>query len=233
MAVPVDRKRSQPRVRRLVFPSLLGDGMPDRLRSTSIALIGTVAAVGLGTVAFALHLGLPAVVSGPLPEPPPKRHAVAERHRVEEKAAGDPTAEAVGSRSAASVGAERGAPPRDSSPAVPAVSQPSESTVRVTGPPPTRSRPQRPTAPRPAAVHSPTVETAPVAPPPVAPPPVEPAASVSEVPPPTAEAAPETPAPTHPGKGNAYGKGNGNGVGNGGEPPGQAAKAARQNEADE
>jgi hypothetical protein len=209
MPYPVFRKRSQAQPRRLVFPSLLGDGMPERLRSTSIALIGTVAAVGLGTVAFALQLGLPAVVSGPLPEPPPKRHAIGEL---------------VAARGAPSARLQHSAPPPDPSPVAPPVRKPSEGTVLVTGDPPAQSRAERPTPPQPGPVQSLPAET-----PPAAPPPVEPAASASEVPPP-AEAAPETPAPTHPGNGNAYGKGSGNGVGNGGEPPGQVAKAARQDE---
>ncbi len=224
MAVSVFRKRLQPRPRRLAFPSLLGNGMPERLRSTSIALIGAVAAVGLGTVAFALQLGPPTVVSGPLPEPPPKRHVIGERDRREEQAAGKPTTGVVVARGAPSARLQHSAPPPDSTPPA---HEPSEGAVLVTGAPPARSRAKRPTPPQPAPVHTPPPETAPAAPLPV-----EPAASASEVPPPV-EATPETPAPTHPGNGNAYGKGNGNGVGNGGEPPGQVAKAARQDEAGE
>lgn len=226
MAVAVDRKRSQPRSRPQAFPSLLGDGMPERLRSTSIALLGIVAAVGLGTVALALQLGLPSVVSGPLPQPPPQRHAVAERVPVEEKAAAEATAEPVAESGASSLGADGSPLPSQSSPSMPVAHEPSEGAVLVTGSPPAQSRPERRSPPRPSLGQSPSAEEAA----PATPPPVEPSASASEVPPPP-EPAPVAPTPTHPGNGNAYGKGIGNGVGNGGEPPGQVAKAARQGEA--
>jgi hypothetical protein len=222
MAVSVDRKRAQPR--RPTLPSLLGDGMPERLRSTSIALIGTVAAIGLGTVAFVLQLGLPSVVSGPLPEPPAKPRAVAERDRVDRTAATEPAAIPAAPSAAGNGGSQV---PDSSAPSPTAAGEPSGGAVLVTRPPPARSRPERP-APQPASAESPSAE----APPPAAPP-VEPSAAASEVPPPTAEVPPQSPAPTHPGNGNAYGKGNGNGVGNGGEPPGQVAKAAGQVEASE
>jgi hypothetical protein len=224
MAVSVAPKRSQSRSRRLALPSLLGDGMPERLRSTSIALIGAVAAIGLSTVAFALQLGLPSVVSGPLPEPPAKPRAVTERHRVERKVAAEPRPERLAMRAAPATNAENPSPASDPSPSVPGGHKPSGGAVLVTRPPQVRSRPARSTPPEPAPAQSPSPET-----PSTPAPPVEPGAAASEVPPP--EPAPETPAPTHPGNGNAYGKGNGNGVGAGGEPPGQVAKAASQAEA--
>lgn len=47
--------------------SLAGDGLLVRLRSTTIGLLGLVAVVGLGLVAFISQIGWPAVFSGPLP----------------------------------------------------------------------------------------------------------------------------------------------------------------------
>ncbi|HEX8689347.1 MAG TPA: hypothetical protein VF729_03800, partial [Solirubrobacterales bacterium] len=63
MAVLVIHKRLQPGARHPALPSLLGEGLPERLRSTSIALLGIVAAVGLGIVGFALQLGFPLIAS--------------------------------------------------------------------------------------------------------------------------------------------------------------------------
>jgi beta-lactamase superfamily II metal-dependent hydrolase len=239
MAVSVTRKRPQLRPRRLSLPSLLGDGMPERLRSTSIGLLGVVAALGLGTVALALQLGLPPVASGPLPEPPSKRQAVAERAPLKEGAPAETTSEPLEPKAAGSApsgGADGESPTRvESTPVAPVARAPGEGAVLVTGASPPPSEPQRQPPPRrspqrPSAVPSPAVETAPVAPPPV-----EPSASASEVPSPPPEG--EPPAPSHPGNGNAYGKGNGNGNGNGkgndGEPPGQAAKGATPGEAGE
>jgi hypothetical protein len=223
MAEAMARKRPRPR---LALPSLLGDGMPERLRSTSIALVGAVVAVGLGTIAFTLQLGLPSVVRGPLPQPPPKRHAF-ERHRVEPRAA-DATVSAGGGRDAGPPATDRRSAPRDSSPSAPAGEQLGEGTVLVTDAPPARSQPKRTSPPRRASAPGPIPSE-----PPPAPAPAEPTASASEVPPPAPEAAAGPPASTHPGNGHAYGKGNGNGLGTGGEPPGQVAKAAREGEGSE
>jgi len=50
--------------------TLLGDGMLVRLRSTTIGILGAVAAMGLGLVAVASQQGWPGVFSGPLPQAP-------------------------------------------------------------------------------------------------------------------------------------------------------------------
>lgn len=50
--------------------NVLGDGMLVRLRSTTIGMLGLVAAVGLGLVALIAHQGWPGVLSGPLPREP-------------------------------------------------------------------------------------------------------------------------------------------------------------------
>jgi hypothetical protein len=50
--------------------SLAGDGLLVRLRSTSIGLLGVVAAVGLGLIAFISQLGWPGVFSQPIPGSP-------------------------------------------------------------------------------------------------------------------------------------------------------------------
>jgi len=50
--------------------SLAGDGLLVRLRSTTIAMLGVVVAVGLALVAIASQMGWPSVLSGPLPQTP-------------------------------------------------------------------------------------------------------------------------------------------------------------------
>ncbi len=59
-----------------VGQSLAGDGMLLRLRNASIALVGAVAAVGLGLTLFISQLGFPAVFSGPIPGYPTKAGSV-------------------------------------------------------------------------------------------------------------------------------------------------------------
>src|SRR6478609_259611 len=56
--------------------SLAGDGMLLRLRNASIALVGVVAAVGLGLTLFISQLGFPSVFSGPIPGSPERSGAV-------------------------------------------------------------------------------------------------------------------------------------------------------------
>ncbi len=56
--------------RSILGSSLAGDGLLVRLRSTSIGLLGLVAAVGLGLVAFISQLGWPGVFSQPIPGSP-------------------------------------------------------------------------------------------------------------------------------------------------------------------
>src|SRR4051812_16628852 len=55
-----------------VGQSLAGDGMLLRLRNASIALVGAVAAVGLGLTLFISQLGFPAVFTSPIPSSPAK-----------------------------------------------------------------------------------------------------------------------------------------------------------------
>lgn len=73
MIVEVLSRLGQTLSRRLSGSSLFGDGMLVRLRSTTIGLLGLVAAVGLGLIAFISQQGWPGVFSGPLPVSPAPR----------------------------------------------------------------------------------------------------------------------------------------------------------------
>jgi hypothetical protein len=70
MPVEVDSSPRHSLLASIVGTSLTGDGLLVRLRSTMIALLGLVAAVGLGLVAVVSQIGWPSVVSGPIPNPP-------------------------------------------------------------------------------------------------------------------------------------------------------------------
>jgi hypothetical protein len=70
MTVEVHFKLRQSLSETVLGSSLAGDGLLVRLRSTSIAMLATVAAIGLGLVAFASQIGWPEVFSGPIPTGP-------------------------------------------------------------------------------------------------------------------------------------------------------------------
>lgn len=63
-------KTRQTLIRTVFGSNLAGDGMLVRLRSTSIALLGLVTAIGLGLVAFISQLGWPGIVNSPIPSGP-------------------------------------------------------------------------------------------------------------------------------------------------------------------
>jgi hypothetical protein len=68
-----------PRIRQLsrsLGTSLAGEGMLVRLRSTSIALLGVVTAVGLALIVFISQIGFPGVLSSPIPSNRPEAGTV-------------------------------------------------------------------------------------------------------------------------------------------------------------
>lgn len=71
MSVVVGSRLRQTLSNATLGSSLAGDGLLIRLRSTTIGLLGLVAVVGLGLVAFISQIGWPSVLSGPLPAAAP------------------------------------------------------------------------------------------------------------------------------------------------------------------
>jgi hypothetical protein len=69
-------KRGQRRLRPIGGPSILGNGLLERVRSTSLALLGATAAVGLAIVAVALNQGWPLVAGSSVPPLPRQARAV-------------------------------------------------------------------------------------------------------------------------------------------------------------
>ena len=230
-------KRLQLRPLPVPRPSVLGDGLPERLRSTLVALFGIAAAVGLTMVALVLQQGFPLVSSGPVPDPPPRRQALEDRV-VAKQAAATPGRAAIPVAASShppvprdtggSAPADSAAPREAGSVAVPDPGPPAGEAAPVPESTPARGESagrQRP----PAAALPPSSQ--PVAQAPVATVPApEPIATSSDVPEPAPEpepgpapeTAPEPAASAHPGNGHAYGKGNGNGAGSSGGPPGKA-----------
>jgi hypothetical protein len=70
MVVKVASRLGQAISRTFSASNVVGDGMLVRLRSTSIGILGLVAAVGLGLVGFVSQQGWPEVASGPPPQVP-------------------------------------------------------------------------------------------------------------------------------------------------------------------
>jgi hypothetical protein len=208
----------------LAVPSLLGDNLAARLRSTSLALVGVVGAAALAMVGLTLHYGVALVSSGPIHEPP--RSDVSSARAVAERAPESRRTRTEAARKGAERGGEAPTPvPRgvESAPAPSLVegsgggptltAEPSpeggggDAKRHPPSPPPTKpsSPPQAPASqPAPAPVDQPV------------------ATPSSEPPPPVAEPPAEEPSPV-PGNGNAYGKGSGQGP-NGEGPPGLAGR---------
>lgn len=62
----------------LRVPSLAGNGLPERMRSTAFAFLGLTAAAGLALVAIFAQLNFPLLSPSPLPSEPVEANAVAE-----------------------------------------------------------------------------------------------------------------------------------------------------------
>lgn len=202
----------------VAVPSLLGQNLAERLRSTSLALIGVVGAAALAMVGLTLQHGVALVSSGPIHEP------AREPGVSPARSLGDGAATPLRSRVVAGQAVER-APAESSSPGLrsepagpaPAPSAPAASPPGVGAPRAERGGgraprqgplPEAPAKPSPAA-----------APPPAAAPVKEPVAVPSGEPP---QPVPPPPAAV-PGKGHAYGKSGGTGP-EGTGPPGLAGK---------
>jgi hypothetical protein len=87
MDVEVDQTRGKGRLQS-IRGSLLGDGLLERARATTLGLLGGAAAVGLAMLALVFNQGWPLVAGGPVPPLPPREQAVAKAKVVAAKAHG-------------------------------------------------------------------------------------------------------------------------------------------------
>src|SRR6187397_996587 len=77
MDVEVDQKHGKSRLQSIAHATLLGDGMLERARATTLGLLGIAGAVGLAMIALVFNQGWPLVADGPVPPLPPREQAVA------------------------------------------------------------------------------------------------------------------------------------------------------------
>lgn len=191
MDVSVLSKDGHRRLRPVTRPSLLGQGLLERARATSLALLGLTGAVGLAMVALVLNQGWPLVPGSPIPPLEAQRQALGDAA----VAAAPGVTGAVGRGPAASPSQPRGdaggaeKPPvqhspspanivvSESTPAGPPASSPGDSPPQ---PAPVGKEPAATPAPTPATPASPPAQT-PVAS--VGTPPSQPPVSSSGTPP--------------------------------------------------
>lgn len=214
MDVEVDQKHGKGRLQSLAHATLLGDGMLERARATTLGLLGIAGAVGLAMIALVFNQGWPLVAGSPVPPLPPREQAVAKAKVVSSRAHGKagadttmrPHASGSGSSDAGHTGGAGPSPTAGNgstqAPSGELVVVPAEPAERQGGarpggvhasPPPAEAKP----APIPPTQ---TAEQPPAAPPAQAPAP-EPA------PPATVSEAPESSVPPWSnGKGHAYGR---------------------------
>ncbi len=210
IVVEMPLRRAQSLLRRFLAarPSLAGRGLLERMRSTTFALLGTIAAIGLALVAVISLQGWPSLPISPLPRPP------AAGGEVEDAIALAPGRAALDPRGPASVapaGPRRhgGAP----DPRTPQLSGSGQLDGQTAAPPPT------PVGGDPGGGEPPPPSPAPAPPaaqpPPAQPPPGVPPPSPSPPPPPVPVAPPQPPASPPPGKGGGEGDKHGHGHGGG------------------
>lgn len=175
MGVVVISNFMQSMSRAFSTPTILGDGMLVRLRSTTIGILGIVAAVGLGLTAMVSQQGWPGVFGGPLPQapthlvendpisvprvreaaPPGGAHHASSPSQAPDGAAAGATHPSTGGRNGGSVagnGPQATEPPRHTHPQ-PAQPQaePTPTTAQPpTGEGPSTEKPPNPEAPRPS-----------------------------------------------------------------------------------
>jgi hypothetical protein len=224
--------------RSIVGSSLAGDGLLVRLRSTSIALLGVVTAVGLGLIAFISQLGWPGVLNAPIPGPPTEAGTVHGAIALTQpKESGGQVAPAVAAGTPARGTRVPPEPPQSSGIAGSVVGdshQLSGSGAAAQPPAPGANTPPAPTStPTPEPESSPVTATAtptPAAPTPVASSPVSTPPKTSVVSPVPAEPSPEKSDQDEPGKPNGGDHGNSNedkhgaGSGKSQEPPVEPTK---------
>lgn len=200
-------------------PSLLGGGLLERARSTTLALLGMTAAVGLAMVALALNQSWPLIADSPIPGASAGQEAVgkatlatpARPHRS--RPGQSPAAHATRSVPARVDGRSNGsgapAPQVDSVPSAELVVAPSAPAEPQGGAPTGAGKPDPAPAPAgntPQAPTSPVSE--PVQPEPVPPQPPQSPPAVEPAPPATASEAPieSSVPPWSNGQGHAYGR---------------------------
>ncbi|HET9163650.1 MAG TPA: hypothetical protein VFN89_09455 [Solirubrobacterales bacterium] len=221
----MDHKRGQHGLRGTGRPSFLGNGLLERVRATSLALLGATAAVGLSIVALAFNQGWPLVAGSSIPPLPRQERAVGPASALSQaspsrrgpaaNAHGDSRRDRTGPAPVAPVAADAGPGVGAPTGVVVSSSEPVEQSGgddhsggadHVAPKPPAKApvQPQPVQQPPATTVVSspPAPEPAPAPPPEPAPAPTVPVASASEAPPEESG-----PPPWSHGGGHGYGRG--------------------------
>lgn len=185
--VGVRQEKEKTASRETIWPSLLGNGLLERARSTTLALLGLTAAVGLGFIFLALNQDWPLIAGAPIPG-------------ASHQAVGKATVAAAGSEQIVLSQANQMSAQLDSSPSIRHTS-PGAEAATPSGPPPA---PAQVVAPAPGPPGSGTGDSptdtnpAPAPDPAVEEPAVPPVATPSPAPtpPPAATATPAVPPET-------------------------------------
>lgn len=220
MDVSVLYKRAQRWLYGVARPAVFGNGMLERARATSLALLGFTAAVGLAIVALAANQGWPLIAGSSIPTIPPRHAAVGPGVAIAgvegparadaSSPGGDESNDARGAARGHSGGAgpviPASAPSSELvvSPSVPTPPQGGDSPKAPNPPPSPAAQPTQPTQPTagtPAAAPAPV--PAPSSPPAAPTEPAPPTATSSEAPPDESES--HVPSWSH-GHGHAYGR---------------------------
>ncbi len=202
-------RRGQSLARRIGKPSFAGAGLLERMRSTTFALLGITAAMGLGLVAVVSQQGFSLLPAAPIPGLTAEQEGVHDAIELGPPAVGATVRRPSARRSGEEPNPERPASRRE---AREPGSQVSGSRRLVAAPPP-RSPAEPPDA-TPAA----PAEPAPIEPSHSSP---SPQPSPAPAAPPPSAPSPPTPAPAavtvsaHPGNGNAYGQSKASGAAKG------------------
>jgi hypothetical protein len=207
MAAQMLSRRGQRLSRLLAKPSFAGTGLLERMRSTTFALLGITAAMGLGLVAIVSQQGWPLLPASPLPGAPAERGEVHDATAVAPDLPSSVAQLSIGKPARGSAADRVVAPPQ------PRASHLSGSRQLAVAPPSPPSDPgaDSPTgdgaAPPPEPSEQPSSETPAAAPAPSpAPEPASIPAAPAAVSPPSAPEPPVVSTPTNRGRGNAYGK---------------------------
>jgi hypothetical protein len=117
MQLQMDTSRGHSSRRSLALSSVIGRGMPERIRNVGFAILGLTAAAGLALVAVFAQMSFPVLSPAPLPDVPSKSSSVSKAVSLKGSSAKLGLAEARGVRVAADPAAARneasgGAPAR-------------------------------------------------------------------------------------------------------------------------
>lgn len=203
MVVQMLSWRGQPLSRLKARPSFAGTGLLERMRSTTFALLGITAAMGLGLVAVVSQQGWPLLPAAPLPPLPVEQSGIDDA-TVVTAPQGASASRHGGASEAGRPAEDRGAVEREPAARLSAPRRLETAPPPVTGPAAT-GEPSHPeqgtTPPGHQALDQPAGGSLPAAPPPN---PAPPASTAPAVPP--APTPPPVTASANRGKGNAYGK---------------------------